>query len=177
MKLEEARPIILRYCEENPSYKIGWKGWCKRNGINRPQYIKISSEYGYNKKSTDKGLRQVMEGLSSKPKSTPQVRRKRVSSEEITEDEKLRLGRKAYEDAMVDNASTERMKLAVQMLGMLIERKEIKVGRTAEEIAAERVRGLRELKQGGYRVVEVFDEPDLLSGEIREDTGQESRDN
>ncbi len=78
---------------------------------------------------------------------------KRVNGVEVTkvsEDEKLALARKVYADAMVKGASAKDKDLAVRMLGMLIDRQEVKIGLTADEIARRNLEAERQLKEGGY---------------------------
>ena len=86
---------------------------------------------------------------------------------DISEDEKVALARKIYIDAMAGRASARDKDLAVRMLGMLIEKHEVKVGLTADEFARQHLENQRWLREHGYLeeagVQQVQSEPPLLS--------------
>ena len=90
---------------------------------------------------------------------------KRIEGIEVlptSAEEKLALERKVYKDAMASGASKADKELAVKMLGMLIERQEVKVGLTADELTRRNLEAERQLREGGYRVEEVQEKPTLL---------------
>lgn len=70
--------------------------------------------------------------------------------EEVSEDEKVALARKVYNDAIRKGASTRDKELAVRMLGLIIDKKEISIGLTADEIARRNLEADRQLREGGY---------------------------
>ena len=87
---------------------------------------------------------------------------------EISGDERLALARKVYTDAMRQGASAKDKDLAVRMLGMLIDRQEVKVGLSADEIARRNTEAERELEEwhrrkAGQGVEEVQEGHPLLS--------------
>jgi len=67
---------------------------------------------------------------------------------EITDDEKLALARKVYEDAMRQGASASEKDVAVKMLGLMLDQRGVKrSGLTADEIARRNIEAERELSE------------------------------
>ena len=67
---------------------------------------------------------------------------------EVTDNEKLALARKVYEDAMRQGASASEKDVAIKMLGMLIDQKGTRrSGLTADEIARRNIEAERELSE------------------------------
>ena len=80
------------------------------------------------------------------------------------DEEVRRFKKKLYQDAMKPNAKEEAKKTYARSKGLLIDRMEqiIKVV-NADEIAKRNLEADRQLREGGYRVEEVPEEPTLLS--------------
>ena len=67
---------------------------------------------------------------------------------EVSEEEKLALARKVYEDAMKQGASASEKDVAVKMLGLMIDQKGVRrSGLTADEIARRNIEAERELSE------------------------------
>lgn len=169
MNLDEARPIVIRYCNETENYLNKWKVFCHQNGIRKDQYFKIAFAYDYNKKKTDKGIREVMATTLGGEK--PRLVRRRptkLDKREIDDGEKLALARKVYEDAMIEGAPTAKLELAVRMLGLLIDRQErVNIELSADDIARRNLEADRQLREfdgrtEGHRVEEVQEESSIL---------------
>jgi len=83
-------------------------------------------------------------------------------------------GRKAEVDRALVEAclrkNSQALRTFYQRMGLLTEKTEVDIGIiSADERARRLSRAHRELREGGYRVVEVPGEPDILSEDIRED--------
>ena len=100
----------------------------------------------------DENRKQVAERLE-KDKQLRRIAERNLGPQdiaEISEDERLALARKIYQDAMTHGASAKDKDLAVRMLGMLIDRQEVKVGLTGDEIARQHLENRKWLAEHGY---------------------------
>lgn len=90
---------------------------------------------------------------------------KELGSSPISGDEKLALARKVYTEAMSPSSTAKEKELAVRMLGMLIDKsqQEITLKLNADQITSRNLAADRELREAGYRMEEVQEEPSLLS--------------
>ncbi len=120
----------------------------------------------------DENRRQVQERLE-KDSKLRQIASNSLyhDASEVSEDEKLALARKVYNDAIGVGASTRDKELAVRMLGLLIEKQEVTHKLDGGFIAREILRARRELEAEG--VVQVSDESSILSPDLRLSSGQE----
>ena len=68
-----------------------------------------------------------------------------------------------YAGIMVPGAPASKMELYTKLKGRLVEKHEVKVGQlTADEITKRNIEADRQLRDAGYRVEEVCEEPYLL---------------
>lgn len=154
------RHLVFGYLDEPEDKRLDLKKFLKSHRIQKRTFYLLEGEYRAKEKALTKRDRDdhkqelkatvmdawdVVEGREP-PKRTA----KGYKIEEITDDERLALARKVYTDAMGKGASKGEKELAVRMLGMLVERQEIKVGLTADEIARRNTEAEKQLRDGGF---------------------------
>jgi len=83
----------------------------------------------------------------------------------------------ALRDLCIKHGNAFAGKTWLQAKDEFVEKQEVKVGLTANEIARRNFEAERQLRKAGYRVVEVQKEPSLLPQNIRENKRPKKRDN
>ena len=151
------KAMVFGYLDQLKGERLPLKKFLKANKMTRPTFFKFEGEYNTeraNLTKREKGEHQ--EGLRATVmdawdriggKEPPKRTSKGHEIVEISEDERLALARKVYLDAMAGGASAKDKDLAVRMLGMLIEKREVKVGLTADEIARRNFEADKELSE------------------------------
>ena len=179
------RNTVFNYLAEPEDTRLSLSAFLKSHRIQKRTFFILQGEYQaikLNLSKEDKAEHnqqlkgEVMDAWARIEGKQPPKRIKGVALIKISDDEKLALARKVYQDAMASGATTRDKDLAVRMLGMLIDKQEVRVGLTADERARREAKADRELvewERGMARqgVAEVQEERPLLPDNIREDTG------
>lgn len=173
---QDRRDAIYTWLESPNGERPSQKEFRKSLRISYPRFAQIQADWNalkrreYTKEREEVKIRQIMEkNLGGKADDIVIVRAKdvgipqpRSNAMKIDDAEKVALARKVYDDAMDEHATAQSKDLAVRMLGMLIDKQEIKIGLTADEVTRERLEALRQLRENEDRVVEVSGEPKIL---------------
>ena len=177
------RQTVFGYLAEPEETRLDLKKFLKTHKIQKRTFYLLEGEYRATKLNLTKQEKEehkeqlkatVMDAWDRVEGKEPPKRIKGIVLADISNDEKLALARKVYQDAMTHGASARDKDLAVRMLGMLIEKSEVKIGLTADERArreAEANRELAEWHRGmeGQGISEVQERLALLPNNIRQD--------
>ncbi len=167
------RQLVFSYLAEPEDTRLSLVKFLKSHRIQKRTFYLLEGEYKAGKKALGKrGEEEHRQKLKAtvmdawdrtEGREPPKRTSKGAEITEVSGDERIALERKVYNDAIASDATKGDKELAVRMLGMLIERQEVKVGLTADELTRRNLEAERQLREGGYRVEEVQEEPSLLS--------------
>ena len=154
------RALVCGYLDQRREERLPLKKFLRANKMIRQTFYKFEAEYKAEKKALGKAgeverkqqlKATVMDAWDRvEGREPPKRTSKGYEIKEISDDERLALARKVYLDAMTQGASAKDKDLAVRMLGMLIDRQEVKVGLTGDELARRNLEAERQLREGGY---------------------------
>jgi len=179
--ISERRKLVFGYLSERPEERLELKKFLRKHTMTRPLYERFAGEYKIEVKNQTKGekgqhlrnLTAVVEDAWDRLEGKEPAKRLKDNSkiEEVTEDEKTALARKVYDDA-IHSSSAKDKELAIKMLGMLVEKKEVVLKIDGSLIARAVLRAEQRLREQGYGMVDVPEESDILREELRLHTGQ-----
>lgn len=150
------KQVVFDYLNSDREHRLPLSKFLKKYKMIRRTFHTYEGEWKSEVKSKTKvekenhlqSLRNTMSDAYDRLEGKEPPRRiEGVDITEISEEEKLALARKVYVDAMSSGAGKGEKELAVKMLGMLIERQEVSIGLTADEIARRNFEADRELEE------------------------------
>lgn len=151
------RHLVFCYLAESEDKRLPLVKFLKSHRIQKRTFYLLEGEYRAGKKALGKrGEEEHKQELRAtvmdtwdrlNGKEPPRRTDKGAEIVEVSGDERVALERKVYNDAIKPSATKGDKELAVRMLGMLIDRQEVKVGLTADEIARRNLEADRELEQ------------------------------
>ena len=151
------RHLIYDYLEKNNGRKENLKEFLRRNGLKKPTYDRFAAEWKFKK--------------DEKISAEEQYRRVWETDEQKDERRRAEILNKLYDRVMEKGDHNAAFRFA-QIKGWITEKKEIRVGLNADEVARRNLEAERQLREGGYRVGEVQEKPPVLHDELCPPTGQ-----
>ena len=155
------RALVFGYLDQLKEERLPLKKFLKANKMIRQTFYKFEAEYKVEKKALDKrGEEEHFEQLRAtmldaadrvEGREPPKRTEKGCEIKEVSNEERLALARKAYDDAMRKGATKGEKELAMRMLGLFIEKSEgDKDGLSADEITRRNLEADRQLRDSGY---------------------------
>ena len=152
------RQLVFSYLDEPEETRLELKKFLKAHRIQKRTFYILEGEYRATKGAMTKRQKNdhqeqlratVMDAWDRiEGREPPKRTSKGAIIKDISEEEKLALARKVYEDAMRQGASASEKDVAIKMLGMLIDQKGTRrSGLTADEIARRNIEAERELSE------------------------------
>jgi len=148
------RQTVFNYLDEPAAQRLELKKFLKTHRIQKRTFYILEGEYRAMGKLDKQEHKEELKATvldawdRIEGREPPKRTSKGAIIKDISEEEKLALARKVYDDAMKQGASASEKDVAVKMLGLMIDQRGVRrSGLTADEIARRNIEAERELNR------------------------------